>query len=534
MKGQKISFILVILQIFLIGNLLAQSRNESVYFSIPKTVYFGGERVWISSQVSKGIGPVDSKIVYAELLNRYNESVAIAKMALEEGESFNFLSLPQDLPSDNYLLRIFTRVSPYQNLEAGLAQQFITVFNRSAPPDVVEKRDEIEFARNSSSEKINISQDVANPGDILSIDISPINKPEEISISVLNPFLEIQGQIGSSIVYESLEAREMLPELFGHIIEAKLEGEEVDTTQLYYVSVHGDKSALLTDRPNEEGSMFFDTGGMKNWNYLIAQADQNKSLLDFNIVSPAPKTHFKVSFKFPDLKISPSDEEHLKELLKGGQVEGYFVNEFEASNTPVVTGFVEDRVYQLDDYTRFENVETVIKEYVPEVSVKSVQKKKEFRVINEIRSFAFDSNPLMLIDAMPVFDSDELAKFDPKGLKSLEILTRTFYLNEEEFSGVLSFASYKNDFGGFPIPTNGIYLDYEGILPKISSAKTLFDSPKEENQMVDWRTILLWSKIPESNPISNAVELKIPDIKGKFIITVISNGETFTKLFEVK
>jgi hypothetical protein len=199
-----------------------------------------------------------------------------------------------------------------------------------------------------------------------------------------------------------------------------------------------------------------------------------------------------------------------------------------------VTGFVEDRVYQLDDYTRFETVETIIKEYVPEVSVKTVQKKKEFRAINEIRSFAFDSNPLMLIDAMPVFDSDDLAKFDPKGLKSLEILTRTFYLNEEEFPGVLSFTSYKNDFGGFPIPSNGIYLDYEGIQPKINFSKSLFDSPAIENQMMDWRTILFWSKVPESTPVSNSLDIKIPEIKGKYIITLKSNGETFTRLFEVK
>lgn len=508
--------------------------NETVSFSIPKTIYFGGEKVWISGLVNQDESESESIILYAELINRYNESVAIAKMPLEDSGSFNFLQLPQDLPSDHYLLRVFTRISPYQNLESGISQQFITVFNRLAPPDVVEKREEISLERTNSSSKIKTDKIELNPGDNLSIDISSIAEVGEIRISVLNPFLANQGKIESSKIYESVDSKNLLPELFGHIIEAKIEGERIDTTQLYYVSVHGEKSALLTDRPDDDGSLFFDAGGMKNWKYLVAQADGNKSLIDFNIVSPAPKTHFKNDFSFPLLEISPADETFLRELLKGGQVEGYFVHEYEAYNEPVVTGLVEDIVYKLDDYTRFETVETVIKEYVPEVSVKTVQKKKEFRAINEVGNFSFDSNPLMLIDAMPIFDSDELARFDPKGLKSLEILTRTFYLNEEEFPGVLSFSSYKNDFGGFQIPTNGIYVDYEGIQPKIGSANTLFDSPENEGQIMDWRTILYWSKAKKSTPISSSLEIKVPEIKGKYMITVQSNGESLSKLFEVK
>ncbi|MEN2283843.1 hypothetical protein AAGF08_17005 [Algoriphagus sp. SE2] len=521
--------------IFFVCQAISYSQSiEEVSYSIPKTVYFGGEKVWISGQVTQDESEEKSIILYAELINRYNESVAIAKIPLEDSQSFNFLQLPQDLPSDNYLLRVFTRISPHQSLEKGISQQFITVFNRLAPPDVVGEREEFDFENPNSSSKIKITSNELNPGENLSVDISAITGVEEISISVLNPFLANQDKIESSMIYESIDSKNILPELFGHIIEAKVEGESLDTTQLYYVSIHGEKSALLTDRPDTNGSLFFDAGGMKNWKYLVAQADGNKSLIDFNLVSSAPKTHFKDSFSFPVLVISPADEPFLKELLKGGQIEGYFVHEYEAYNDPVVTGLVEDRVYELDDYTRFETVETVIKEYVPEVSVKTVQKKKEFRAINEVGNFSFDSNPLMLIDAMPVFDSDELAKFDPKGLKTLEILTRTFYLNEEEFPGVLSFSSYKNDFGGFQIPTNGIYVDYEGIQPKIASANSLFDSPDKEDQIMDWRTILYWSKSQKSTPISNSFDIKVPEIKSKFMISVKSNGEIFTKLFEVK
>jgi len=512
-------------------------RGEGVRFSIPKTIYFGGERVWIASQAMKDDSPAESKIIYAELVNRYNESVAIEKMPLEDGRSLNFLQLPTNLPSDNYLLRVFTRVSPYQSLEDGLVQQFITVFNRTVPPTVVSQRKSL--PPNQDSNVITLSEEVHPPGSNLKIDLPKNSDIAEVSIAVENPFLTTQGLILSTTAYESIEEHSLIPELFGHVIEAKLEEVSVDTTQLYYLSVHGEKSALFTDRPDADGSLFFDAGGMKNWKYLVAQADGNGSLLDFGIISPAPITHFKSSFIFPQLEISPEDQDLLKELLKGGQVESYFVNEFDSSLFPVVTGFVEDRTYLLDDYTRFETVGTVIKEYVQEISLKTIKKKKEFRALDEVLDASFDSNPLMLIDALPIFDSDLLASFDPTSFEKLDVLTRTFYLNEEQFPGVMSFSSYKNDFGGFPIPSNGIYLDYEGIQPKVVSAESLFDAPRQDKNIMDWRTVLFWSQISETSPLGDSIEIKVPDLKGKYQITVKTHtpqGESkdYVRTFEVK
>ena len=536
-KMDKFSILLILFLSVCKVSFAQESTGERVDFSIPKTVYFGGERVWIASETMRGDSPSESKIIYAELVNRYNESVAVAKMPLEEGRSFNFLLIPTNLPSDNYLLRVFTRVSPYQNLEEGLVQQFITIFNRTVPPTVVSERKKSVPVQDSN--EIVLSNKVNAPGSKLTIELPPSTELDVVSVAASNPFLSTQGMISSAVAYESLEKHSLVPELFGHVIEARVDEAAVDTTKLYYLSLHGEKSALFTDRPDADGSMFFDAGGMKNWKYLVAQADGNGSLLDFGIVSPAPVTHFKSDFIFPELEISPADQDYLKELLKGGQVEGYFVNEFDATLFPVVTGLLEDKTYLLDDYTRFETVATVIKEYVPEIRNKTVKKKREFRVLDDVMDAGFDSNPLMLVDALPVFDSDLLAEFDPANFKKLDILKRTFFLNEEKFSGVMSFSSYKNDFGGFPIPSNGIYLDYEGIQPKVVSAQSLFDSPDQEKNIMDWRTVLYWSEIPETTSSDNSIEITVPDLKGTYQITVVTKtaqgaSKEYMKTFEVK
>jgi hypothetical protein len=493
-------------------------KKEIINFSIPKNIYFGGERIWIQAGVSTESGSSPSQIIYAELLNRFNESVALIKMPSADGESFNYLRIPTNLPSDHYLLRVFTRVSPYLDLELGLTQQFVTIFNSSIPPAVVGNRKEY-LIHEENTDKISLNSKNLKVGEFLELNLNTITRIKEIQISAMNPFLEKQGQLSSKELYQSIESRTLVPELFGHIVEARLDQESPDTTQLYYLSVHGTKSALFTDRPDAFGSMYFDTGGMKNWRFMVAQANNNLSLVDLSIVSPAPKTKFKSEFNFPVLEISPADEPYLTALLKAGQVEGYFVQEFDSSPFPVVTGFVEDITYRLDDYTRFESVETVIKEYVPETSVRTVQKRKEFRVLDKVRGSIFDSNPLMLVDAMPVFDSDLLAAFDPKGLEKLEVLARNFYLNEEVFPGVISFSSYKNDFGGFPIPTNGIYLDYQGILPKVLEKNKLFASPTDL-KMKDWRTVIYWSATETGENSIENLRLKLPVNSGIYQIKV--------------
>jgi hypothetical protein len=493
-------------------------KKEIINFSIPKNIYFGGERIWIQAGVSTESGSSPSQIIYAELLNRYNESVALTKMPSADGESFNYLRIPANLPSDHYLLRVFTRVSPYLDLELGLTQQFVTIFNPSIPPAVLGNRKEY-LIQEENTDKISLNSKNLKGGEFLELNLNTITRIKEIQISAMNPFLEKQGQLSSKELYQSIESRTLVPELFGHIVEAKLDQESPDTTQLYYLSVHGAKSALFTDRPDTFGSMYFDTGGMKNWRFMVAQANNNLSLVDLSIVSPAPKTKFKSEFNFPVLEISPADEPYLTALLKAGQVEGYFVQEFDSSPFPVVTGFVEDITYRLDDYTRFESVETVIKEYVPETSVRTVQKRKEFRVLDKVRGSIFDSNPLMLVDAMPVFDSDLLAAFDPKGLEKLEVLARNFYLNEEVFPGVISFSSYKNDFGGFPIPTNGIYLDYQGILPKVLEKNRLFATPADL-KMKDWRTVIYWSATETGENSIENLRLKLPVNSGIYQIKV--------------
>lgn len=513
--------VLTLLFLFGVQLIFAQELvKEQVNYSISKSIYFTGEKIWLDASVMQNSKPTSSQVLYAELLNRENQSVHVEKFLLQNGSVFHFVEIPEELPSDHYLLRVFTRISPLTDLKNGLKQEFVTIFNPSKPPKVSAGPVDRRLPTAANSAPLQLSERKVKSGEKLSLQLDELTDIQEISVTVGNPFLERQGQISSEDIYQPEAKGERVPELFGHIVTAKVDPKLLDTTRVYFLSVHGMESALYTDRADSGGILHFDIGGLKHWDFVIAQADQNGSLLDFELQSPAIQTEFKPSFEFPELEIGPNDEVFLSQLLISSGIQTFFTENFDQDPIPVVTGFVADRTFMLDDYTRFESVETVVKEYVPMIAVRTRQGKKQFRSVNEFGD-GFSGNPLMLVDGMPVFDSDQLAAFNPKSFEKLDVLSRRFYLNEQEYEGVMSFTSYEGNVGGFPLPTNAIFSQYKGLQIPIQLEQPL----SAPGDIADLRSILFWSKDPlQSLPTSSSLEIYTSELYGMHEIRVKSRN----------
>lgn len=510
----------------LVGPILGQSATgpkEHVFFHTPKTLYFSGEKIWFEAYVSMGDRATSSQVVYAELVDRNSNSIIHVKVPLQEGKALNFLSLSDQIPSDQYLLRVYTRISPYLDWNQGLVQQLVTVINPKIPPKEVTSSKRIDLISSKSYAKRS-RVDFSASGTVNSTKLAS-------GISIANPFLqEEQRQWGAEEVYAEIEQRPLLPELFGHLIQAKVTSR--DSALTYFLSLHGAKSALFTDHVDEDGVLTFDAGGLRHWDRLILQLENGSEMAGMELVSPLIKTTFHPNFKFPELSLAQEDLPYLQSLLKAAVVQEAYLEESYQDSLEVVTGFVADYKYELDDYTRFEDVETILKEYVPSVSVRLKDKKKTFRLINEADKSVFDSNPLILVDAMPVFESDLLASFNPKFLQRLEILNREFYLNDRTYPGVLSFSSYKNNFGLFPLAPAARYFDYPGVRPFVILDKGQFQKPVSRERIPDWRTVLYWG------PAGEVMETSVSDLAGTYVFweKVRMDGEiqTIRRYFSVQ
>jgi hypothetical protein len=445
----------------------------------PKTLYFSGEKLWFDAQVMLGERSTSSQVLYAELVDRNSLAIVYVKVPLQEGQAVNYIQLPEQLPSDHYLLRVYTRISPYLDMNEGIAQQLVTVINPRIPPKAAAQ------GANRIKQEKGVSY---RKGAALAF---PTLAGIASGISIANPFLAAeQESLSSAQLYTALIPQPLLPELFGHLIQAKVP--TADTTLTYFLSLHGKKSALFTDHADAQGRLVFDAGGLRHWERLILQLEDGDEMPGLELVSPLINTSFNPDFDFPELAMSEEDLPYLQPLLRAALVQTFYWEEAGKDSLETITGFVADHAFDLNAYTRFDDIETVLREYVPSVSVRLKDKKKVFRLMNEADKTVFDANPLILVDAMPVFDSDLLASFNPKLLQGLEVLNREFYLNDRSYPGVLSFSSYANNFGLFPLAPAARFYDYQGLQPRLLLDKQQWQQPAKDKRIPDWRTILFW------------------------------------------
>lgn len=108
--------------------------EEEVYVQVVNPVSLTEDYLWLEVSVVSGNKPSTSKVIYMELLDRNGISVAGELAKLENGKVHSYLQIPPELSSDNYLLRVYTRISPYISGEKGVFQSMVSIINPQKPP----------------------------------------------------------------------------------------------------------------------------------------------------------------------------------------------------------------------------------------------------------------------------------------------------------------------------------------------------------------------------------------------------------------
>jgi hypothetical protein len=533
MKIKKIGMLLA-LTLWSISTFAQSVEPEILQAVIGQNIAVTGEKVWFYVEAKDKAGKSGSNIGYAELVNRNGIPLFQTIFQLANGEAQGYLDIPSQIDSDHYLVRFYTRISPLLGND-GVWNQFITVINpksqqRKITQNQVQNR--YQFKQPSIDGKLNS----AKPNSKLNPGQAWTEQPVLVKSALVNPFLpnDSKGFIGGEI-YEALPSDyPLIPEPFGHVVYAKNLQESQNPLETFYLSAHGEKSFLNSAKAKPNGDLFFELGAMKDYRFLIVQSNQAESPMSFALQSPFVPLSLKSDFHFPPFIVEENQKDFLLDLVTVSKVTAAYYPKQTLENFPIVVGFDEDRIYRLDDYTRFETFEITLREYVPEVMVRRQNKKALLKVLNKPLGTVFNENPLVLLDGMPVFDIDALIGFDPVKIESMEIMAREFLFNHEKFDGVINIHSFKNDFGGFELPANAIYLNY----PLIQRPTTLVSPHVNSNlgtaRFPDFRNLLHW-EIDPNKPSA----VFTSEIEGKYELTqVLRDSDGRLKLvqeeFEVK
>lgn len=242
------------------------------------------------------------------------------------------------------------------------------------------------------------------------------------------------------------------------------------------------------------------------------------------------------------------DKKNENELLTRSinmQTGNAFLPRMYKENKPVLTDSLAffglpDEKYFLDDYTRFPTVEEVMREYVRGVLVRRRNKEFHFRMIDRLLpNTYYRTDPLTLLDGIPIFNIDKVMEIDPLKIKKIELMSSRYLLGGMQFTGIVSMSTYKNDLAGFELDPKVLVMSYEGV-----QAERVFYSPKYDkasdlaSRLPDFRNLLQWSPNIISDQAGKAqIQFFTSDQTGNYKVVVhgiTENGVTGSKVIDFK
>ncbi|MCE6988362.1 hypothetical protein [Dyadobacter sp. CY323] len=181
-----------------------------------------------------------------------------------------------------------------------------------------------------------------------------------------------------------------------------------------------------------------------------------------------------------------------------------------------------DEKYFLDDFTRFPTMEEVLREYVKGILVRKRQKQFHFRMIDKLLPNTFyTTDPLILLDGIPIFDADKIIEFDPLKIKKIETLSSRYFLGPMTFTGIVSFSTYRNDLAGFELDPKVMVMPYEGVQAQREFYAPKYDNGNANSRIPDFRNLLHWAPNVVTDKNGKAtVEFYTSDQTGQYEVVI--------------
>ena len=393
--------------------------------------YLAGEAMQVSVTADNAL------IAYAELCDTKGLAAGIM-VGLKDGKGMGTIELPSNLHSGYYVLSVYTR----NNTE--VSQQLVAVVN----PLLKSKDDDIEWVE------------------------APLSSPEG-DTNVL------QGNEASP--WGGLEEARAIPEAEGHIIKARIknvyEGNTFSASQILpSLSIVGKQIHYFEGKMLNDSIAVFYTFGIHGKQPLVLSAMSSTGVsLPIEMMSPfaalIPKQlpHLVFHYKRSEVEARSLDMQRHQIAIAPAKRElqlGNYADDTAEEGVPLdydetVYGTKPDLTYNLDEYRQFLTIREVLLEYVLCVS-KTNQNGTPRLIVRREQDFYNSSLPtLVLIDGMPVIDTERLLSYDARRIHYINIYGGQYTFGNGVYNGILSFITRSGRLTNYPTERNVQYLVYE-------------------------------------------------------------------------
>ena len=337
--------------------------------------------------------------------------------------------------------------------------------------------------------------------------------------------------------YHEKNSEQYLPEYRSPLVTGKIYDKSTKAPQYSigaYLTVPGKYLQFYATKSISDGTLVFETNSLYATNEIVVLTDHTKDSV-YSLEIDDPFAQDFVAIELPVLDIDASMEKWITKQSQYMQVQNANLKYLPKPSlyTQIDSSkFYQQptKVYHLDDYTRFVVMEEVFREYIAGVNVKKSKDGFHFMVIDPENNVIFNSDPLLLLDGIPIFDTDIIMAIDPLKIEKIETVNSRFGKGVLDCQGVVSLTTYTGNFDGYKLPPDAILQSYESVQLQKNYSFQSYHSTKELNSPApDFRSTLYWQ--PKSPAGTSVVEFFTGDVSGQFQLTVHGldeNGSIFS------
>jgi hypothetical protein len=358
------------------------------------------------------------------------------------------------------------------------------------------------------------------------------SQPDKTADDALDNLLLTQGWRRfkwNDVIENRKPGFEFLPEIEGPVVNGKIvnkiTGSAVaNSTAL--LSIPGADYAFSSATSNGQGNIRFAFKDVFKNNALVVQpASPKDSILRVDIGNPYSEKFSSNSIRY--FNVSKYQANDLLNRSISNQVENTYGMDRKRRYVKLISDTTSfygrpDRIYYLDDYTRFQTMEEVLREYADDIRVRREGNKFFFKVRNRLFNTYFDEDPLILLDGMPISDATKIIALDPFKIKKIEVVTHIYYVGSSVFEGIININSFSGEVGATQIDPNAMVVEYEGIQQQREFYSPVYATTEEQqSHMPDFRNVLYWApKISTGKEGKSAVSFYTSDMKGKYAVII--------------
>ena len=486
----KKSFLHIIVLLLLLPAAILQAQAPALQLrtSTDQQVYITGEDIWIDLLFTGSLG--NAKTLRLRLIDRSGQAKAQVEIVPNGNAGSAYMSIPENLPSDYYFIDAYAR-----GIATTTSLRPLMIINPMLPPAACSASGT--SSSNAVSSNINIQTDKQRYAgrEEVKLTVTGLSDVQQLNISAIR-------QDRLSILMDETAAGRTLNlvhdangdvEGEGHHIKAKVTAGGKPLSGLKMIaSLKRSRSSLSTGTTDEKGVIHFILPLHYGQTSLMISPSETKGTKP--IIEITEQQTERKSIAFPCLALKEEMRTDIEERIFNSRVSKRFYGEASRAysipdrDTSDFYGKPDER-FLLDEYVRFPNMEEVIAEIIPPLRVKKEGGVQVLQVLNLPTKSFFEKEPLVLVDGVPLQNSKALIESDPLLVRSIDLVTRRYYIGEVEFSGIVHFKTYRGDRALLSNGDNDLITSFKGVQETASLQAPVFSASNE--RMPDSRNLLL-------------------------------------------